>query len=213
MADAPKRKGGLKLGAKVWVRDVDIHNPDVFVMATLKGLSGNLAKVQTDKGDLIDTDVFYPANPPNQSHSDHTGLLFLSDATLLANTKIRYANDDIYTFVGPILISVCTDHTRHLASLPDCSTRSGDVSLADAGQPIQIYRASLLARAHGTVPRLCTRPPRTTRTHILNGRSGVQTDGQVEVVAVDRGVRRVRRRQDRGEQAVHELSRLASLRI
>jgi len=106
MTDAPKKKGGLKLGAKVWVRDVDLHNPDVFVLGTLKGLNGKLAKVLTDKNELIDTDLFYPANPPDQDHNDHTGLLYLSDAALLSNTRIRYNKDEIYTFVGPILISV-----------------------------------------------------------------------------------------------------------
>ena len=37
----------MKMGAKVWVKDVDVHNPDVFVMATLKGVKGaNLKRVR-----------------------------------------------------------------------------------------------------------------------------------------------------------------------
>ena len=96
----------MKMGAKVWVKDVDVHNPDVFVMATLKGVKGRMCEVETEKGDAFDTDTYFPANPPNQDQNDHTALLHLSDATLLANTKMRYAKDEIYTFVGPILVSV-----------------------------------------------------------------------------------------------------------
>lgn len=106
MADAAKKKGGLKLGAKVWIRDVDVQNPEVFVMGTLKGLAGKIGQIETAKGEQVETDLFYPANPPDVDHSDHTGLLYLSDAALLYNTKVRYAKDDIYTFVGPILVSV-----------------------------------------------------------------------------------------------------------
>lgn len=67
---------------------------------------GKFAKVETQTGELIETDLFYPANPPDVDHNDHTGLVYLSDATLLYNTKVRYAKDEIYTFVGPILVSV-----------------------------------------------------------------------------------------------------------
>ena len=88
----------MKMGAKVWVKDVDVHNPDVFVMATLKGVKGRMCEVETEKGDAFDTDTYFPANPPNQDQNDHTALLHLSDATLLANTKMRYAKDEIYTW-------------------------------------------------------------------------------------------------------------------
>ena len=37
----------MKMGAKVWVKDVDVHNPDVFVMATLKGVKGRMCEVET----------------------------------------------------------------------------------------------------------------------------------------------------------------------
>ena len=105
--DEPRKgKSGLKLGSKVWVRDVDVQNPDVFVLATLKGIAGKFAQIETDTGDKFETDLFFPANPPGQNHNDHTALLHLSDAALLSNTKERYQNDDIYTFVGPILVAV-----------------------------------------------------------------------------------------------------------
>jgi len=108
MADAepPKKKGGLKLGSKVWVRDIDTQNPDVFVLATLKGIAGKFAQIETEAGDKFETDLFFPANPPGTTQSDHTALLHLSDAALLENTRCRYAQDDIYTFVGPILVAV-----------------------------------------------------------------------------------------------------------
>jgi len=105
-AEAPKKKGGLKLGSKVWVRDVDVQNPDVFVLATLKGIAGKFAQIETETGDKFETDLFFPANPPGQHQNDHTALLHLSDASLLANSKERYAADEIYTFVGPILVAI-----------------------------------------------------------------------------------------------------------
>ena len=106
MGDEPKKKSGLKLGSKVWVRDVDVHNPEVFVLATLKGIAGKFAQIETEAGDKFETDLFFPANPAGQDYNDHTALLHLSDATLLENSRIRYLKDEIYTFVGPILISV-----------------------------------------------------------------------------------------------------------
>ena len=104
--EQPKKKGGLKLGSKVWVRDVDVQNPDVFVLATLKGIAGKFAQIETEAGDKFETDLFFPANPPGQNQNDHTALMHLSDATLLANSKDRYAIDEIYTFVGPILVAI-----------------------------------------------------------------------------------------------------------
>lgn len=40
---APK---GLKLGSKIWVKDQDTKNPDVFVMAELKGIVGGHISVR-----------------------------------------------------------------------------------------------------------------------------------------------------------------------
>lgn len=97
---------GLKLGSKIWVKDQDTKNPDVFVMAELKGLVGGHISVVTSKGEEFQTDTYFPANPADVDQSDHTALLHLSDATLLHNTRMRYLRDDIYTYVGPILVSV-----------------------------------------------------------------------------------------------------------
>ena len=47
----------VKLGSKVWVKDVDVQNPDVFVLATLKGVTGRLCQVTTVNGDTFDTDA------------------------------------------------------------------------------------------------------------------------------------------------------------
>ena len=63
-------------------------------------------QVETIKGDTFQTDTFFPANPPDVDETDHTALLHLSDATLLHNTRLRYMRDEIYTYVGPILVSV-----------------------------------------------------------------------------------------------------------
>ena len=65
-----KKKGGVKLGSKVWVRDVDVQNPDVFVLATLKGIAGSNAKIEMANGQQFETDLFFPANPPGQDFND-----------------------------------------------------------------------------------------------------------------------------------------------
>ena len=75
-------------------------------MAELKGLVGGHISVVTSKGDEFQTDTYFPANPDGVDQSDHTALLHLSDATLLHNTRMRYLRDEIYTYVGPILVSV-----------------------------------------------------------------------------------------------------------
>ena len=75
-------------------------------MAELKGLVGGHISVVTSKGDEFQTDTYFPANPDGIDQSDHTALLHLSDATLLHNTRMRYLRDEIYTYVGPILVSV-----------------------------------------------------------------------------------------------------------
>ena len=55
----------VKLGSKVWVKDVDVQNPDVFVLATLKGVTGRLCQVTTVNGDTFDTDAYFPARRPS----------------------------------------------------------------------------------------------------------------------------------------------------
>ena len=37
---------------------------------------------------------------------DHCQLMYLSPATLLENTRVRFANDLIHTFVGDILVCI-----------------------------------------------------------------------------------------------------------
>ena len=106
MSKAEEKKKGPKLGSRVWVRDVDVHNPDVFIGATLKGIAGKFAQIETDDGSKFETDLVFQANPTGQEFNDHTSLIYLSDATLLENSRVRYAKDEIYTFVGPILISI-----------------------------------------------------------------------------------------------------------
>ena len=49
----PFPQAGLKLGSKVWVRDVDVNNPDVFVLATLKGIAGKFAQARPHAGQPV----------------------------------------------------------------------------------------------------------------------------------------------------------------
>ena len=62
-------------------------------------------QVKTVKGDSFETDAYFPANPPDQDQNDHTGLLHLSDATLLENSRARYLKDEIYTYAATTLVT------------------------------------------------------------------------------------------------------------
>ena len=79
---------------------------NVFIGATLKGIAGKFAQIETDDGSKFETDLFFQANPKGQDFNDHTSLIYLSDATLLENSRVRYAKDEIYTFCGPLLVAV-----------------------------------------------------------------------------------------------------------
>ena len=43
---------------------------------------------------------------PSEDVPDHCQLMFLSQPTLLENTRVRFANDLIHTYVGDILVCI-----------------------------------------------------------------------------------------------------------
>ena len=48
----------------------------------------------------------FPRNPPETTAPDHCALIYLNDPCILENSRARYSDDKIYTFVGHILIAV-----------------------------------------------------------------------------------------------------------
>ena len=170
--DHPKKgKGGLKLGSKVWVRDIDVQNPDVFVLATLKGIAGKFAQIETEAGDKFETDLFFPANPPGQNQNDHTALLHLSDAALLANTKERYADDEIYTFVGPILVAVNPFKYIEKLYTPDLMAQCRKFPVGHPERPAHTF--SMAEAAYNQMIK-----QKTSQSLVVSGESGA---GKTEV--------------------------------
>ena len=107
-AAAPKHK--LKEGQYVWVKDASIAGTDLFTKGLILNISGNKVGVETSN-DIKRQELFLKVDECFQLHPgdevpDHCQLMFLSQPTLLENTRIRYMNDRIYTYVGDILVAV-----------------------------------------------------------------------------------------------------------
>ncbi|XP_074104363.1 myosin heavy chain 95F-like [Cotesia typhae] len=59
-----------------------------------------------EKKNVVTTDKQYPVGNREKDEDDNCALMFLNEATLLNNIKIRYFKDKIYTYVAHILIAV-----------------------------------------------------------------------------------------------------------
>ena len=134
-------------------------------MAELKGLVGGHISVVTSKGDEFQTDTYFPANPDGVDQSDHTALLHLSDATLLHNTRMRYLRDEIYTYVGPILVSVnpfkCVRHSASSTPLPAHGPACAHDSRRTCRYIPKLYAPELMADCKRFPPGHPQRPPHT----------------------------------------------------
>ena len=110
-AAAAARLGAqIKEGQYVWVKDSAIAGTDLFTKGHVLGIDGNKVTVETSN-DVKSQELILPAaecfHPhPGDDVPDHTQLMFLSQPTLLENTRRRFAKDKIYTLVGDILIAV-----------------------------------------------------------------------------------------------------------
>ena len=71
--------------------------------------------------------------------SDHTALLHLSDATLLANSKERYALDEIYTFVGPILVAINPFKYIERLYTPDLMAKAKKYAVGHPDRPAHTF--------------------------------------------------------------------------
>jgi len=116
MASAPKeepkkKKGGIKVGQYVWVKDAAIAGTDLFTKGHVLSIDEK-GKVTLETSNGIKTqELILPLAECHQPHPgddvpDHCQLMFLSQPTLLENTRVRYMADKIYTLVGEILVAV-----------------------------------------------------------------------------------------------------------
>lgn len=90
----------------VWVRDAQ----EGFILAKIIELMEDGAEVlPLDPKYSRRTCTFeeiYPCGDPKKDVDDNCALMYLNDATLLNNIRLRYFNNKIYTYVANILIAV-----------------------------------------------------------------------------------------------------------
>ena len=113
MAEEPKKpkKGQIKVGQHVWVKDAAIAGTDLFCLGHVLAIDEkDKVTVETNNGTKAQ-ELVLPLSECHQPHPgddvpDHCQLMYLSQPTLLENTKVRYMADKIYTYVGTILVAV-----------------------------------------------------------------------------------------------------------
>ncbi|CAD6190954.1 unnamed protein product [Caenorhabditis auriculariae] len=97
---------GTDFGRLVWVTDPN----EGFVLARIQDISHEGLTLQLERtGDQIKRkydEVFASEEDLAKSVEDNCGLMYLNEATLLNNCRIRYAQNKIYTYVANILISI-----------------------------------------------------------------------------------------------------------
>jgi len=94
-------------GKRVWVP----HDLDGFKMGRIVDIGADAISVEPFDmpGQAISApyDQVYPAEEyDNKDVEDNCALMYLNEATLLNNVKLRYSKDAIYTYVANILIAV-----------------------------------------------------------------------------------------------------------
>ncbi|XP_050720790.1 unconventional myosin-VI-like isoform X3 [Eriocheir sinensis] len=92
---------------KVWVPD----QVNGFILASIVDLTSEGVQVQpvarNSKPLTADYDRIYPAEEDQAKDvDDNCALMYLNEATLLNNVRLRYNQDKIYTYVANILIAV-----------------------------------------------------------------------------------------------------------
>ena len=113
MAEPEKKpkKGAIKVGQYVWVKDTAIAGSDLFTKGHVLNIDEKgKVTVETSNGTKTQ-ELVLPLAECHQPHPsddvpDHCQLMYLSQPTLLENTRVRYMEDRIYTYVGNILVAV-----------------------------------------------------------------------------------------------------------
>nr|CAB3264159.1 unconventional myosin-VI [Phallusia mammillata] len=82
-----------------------------FILGTIKDIGSNTITVQPTAANVKPITAPYsqvfPAEPDaNKDADDNCALMYLNEATLLHNLRLRYKKDKIYTYVANILIAV-----------------------------------------------------------------------------------------------------------
>ena len=114
MADAAKKtgkKGAIKVGQYVWVKDAAIAGSDLFTKGHVLNIDEKGKATVETTNDVKTQELVLPLAECHQPHPgddvpDHCQLMYLSQPTLLENTRVRYMEDKIYTYVGSILVAV-----------------------------------------------------------------------------------------------------------
>ena len=112
MAEEPKKKkGGIKVGQYVWVKDAAIAGSDLFTKAHVLAVDDKDKVTVETSNDSKTQELILPlaecfAVCPPEYVPDHCQLMYLSQPTLLENTRARYMDDKIHTLVGGILVVV-----------------------------------------------------------------------------------------------------------
>merc|ERR1711936_874828 len=107
MAVSQAPQGGLEGLEKVWVAD----SSGSFVLGRIVELGEDGPTVQPSDESLpaltAGYDQVYPAEEDDMKEvDDNCSLMYLNEATLLNNVRLRYAKDKIYTYVANILVAV-----------------------------------------------------------------------------------------------------------
>ena len=116
MADAAppeekkKSKNKMEEGTIVWVKDKAVAGSDFFTKGRILNINGNKVTVETSNA-VKTQELILPLAEcfmmcPPDDVPDHCQLMFLSQPTLLENTRARFMKDMIYTYVGDILVAV-----------------------------------------------------------------------------------------------------------
>ncbi len=96
-------------GAVVWVKDPAKDSTEAFVKATVtKFTEGRGYTVSMPGGaeKVVRAIDCSQANPDGMTATDNCYLIHISESTILANMRARFANRFIYTYVSNILIAV-----------------------------------------------------------------------------------------------------------
>ena len=96
-------------GAVVWIKDPAKDSTEAFVKATVtKFTEGRGYTVTTPDGKekTVRAVDCAQANPDGMSAPDNCYLIHISESTILANMRARFANKSIYTYTSNILIVV-----------------------------------------------------------------------------------------------------------
>ncbi|MCI4395794.1 hypothetical protein PGIGA_G00196110 [Pangasianodon gigas] len=106
---SPKRNecGEMEDGKPVWAP----HPTDGFQLGTIVDIGADSLTIEPlkEKGKtfLASVSQVFPAEDDVNKHvEDNCSLMYLNEATLLNNVRVRYSKDKIYTYVANILIAV-----------------------------------------------------------------------------------------------------------